>query len=640
LYLLAYGGAVLPGLPVGFALFGRDHAAGWVAGAAIGYTLTALALWAAIAAHATSGFGFTLAWLLPILLTAALRRRSPEPLVALPRWTAGATSALFFVLVLELAIAAPPLARVGTRDREGNLYYRAYFTADFVWHTALTAEIAKFSMPPRNPYLQQRAIHYYWTYYLFPAVISAEGPAPLRDIERCLKLNAVATGLILVSTIFITAWAAVGRAAAVAGATALALTASSAEGAYALYRIWSRQAPLAAVRELNVDALTAWWFAGHRVDGLPRCLWYVPQHGMAYALGLIAVAAAAAAGSTAPLSAIWLVGMALGCSVCFNPFVGAMFALTYGIAVTLDALRRPKALPTVVRHAAAAVPVAAAIGWCAANQMLAGVGGVLALAPRGASGEHPLLTLALSLGPILAVAAAGLLPSPIRSRRLLLPSVLAIAASLLAMYWVQLSVDTEWISFRTGHLVLVVIAAPIAFFLARPAPRPYVVAAVILVCLAGLPTTIIDWYNARDIHNFKMAAGFPWTVTVTRQQDAAYRWIRDNTPANAVVQMDAGSRGRSTWSNIPSFAQRRMAAGLPISLLNVPEYQERCDQVSAMYSTADTATAAQIARHLRIGYVYVDEVERRAHPSGLAFEGSPYFQKVFEDPPVAVYRVR
>ena len=35
----------LPGLPIGFLLFGRRHAAGWIAGALIGYGLSALVLW-------------------------------------------------------------------------------------------------------------------------------------------------------------------------------------------------------------------------------------------------------------------------------------------------------------------------------------------------------------------------------------------------------------------------------------------------------------------------------------------------------------------------------------------------------------------------------------------------------------------
>jgi hypothetical protein len=33
-------------------------------------------------------------------------------------------------------------------------------------------------------------------------------------------------------------------------------------------------------------------------------------------------------------------------------------------------------------------------------------------------------------------------------------------------------------------------------------------------------------------------------------------------------------------------------------------------------------------------------VERRAYPQGIQFDISPVFEKAFEEPPVAVYRVR
>jgi hypothetical protein len=166
------------------------------------------------------------------------------------------------------------------------------------------------------------------------------------------------------------------------------------------------------------------------------------------------------------------------------------------------------------------------------------------------------------------------------------------------------------------------------------------VALVTLAVVAGAPTTIIDEFNAQDIHNLGMGPGFPWTIVVTVPQQRAYAWIRGNTAPSAVVQMDARSRERSTWTNIPSFAERRMAGGLPISLLKIPEYDERSDRIRAMYSTARAAEAADIARALRIDYVYLDEVERRAYPNGIRFGESPAFEKVFEDGPVAVFRVR
>ena len=83
-----------------------------------------------------------------------------------------------------------------------------------------------------------------------------------------------------------------------------------------------------------------------------------------------------------------------------------------------------------------------------------------------------------------------------------------------------------------------------------------------------------------------------------------------------------------------------MAAGLPISLLNVAEYGERSDLARRMYATPDAGEAAAIARNLRVDYVYLDEVERRAYPGGISFDHSPHFEKVFADDPVAIYRLR
>ena len=65
-----------------------------------------------------------------------------------------------------------PGARLGSYDSAGNRLYRAYFIADFVWHTALTAELTKHAQPPRNPYLASKPVHYYWTYFVVPATIA------------------------------------------------------------------------------------------------------------------------------------------------------------------------------------------------------------------------------------------------------------------------------------------------------------------------------------------------------------------------------------------------------------------------------------------------------------------------------------
>jgi hypothetical protein len=639
LYVAVYTLAMVPGLPLGFALFGRQHAAGWIAGAILGYALTAFAIWVPIALHVPSALTFVVAWIAVSAVTwSACRRLVPAATSSL--WTASGSTALLFVLVLTLAVATPPLAHVGRIDNEGNRYYRAYFTADFVWHTALTSEIGKFSMPPRNPYLARQPIHYYWTYYLLPAAVSQTGPAPIRDVQLCLKINALMTGLLLMSAVFLAAWTAAPRPGAAAIAAALALLATSAEGIFQTWRLWSRGIPLAELRNWNIDAVTAWPpFAGHRIDGLQRCLWYVPQHSMAYALGVIALVVAGSGPSSSRVQ-IALSGIALGCSVAFNPLVGGIFAAAYGMAIAVQAWRQPA---VVVRHALAAIPVLLAIGWCISNQMVEGAGGFLQFGFLGASRHQPIVTLFLSLGPILVPGVAGLLLSRTLPLGPAVPFAILSAIALFLMYFVRLSVDQAWMAFRAGQMMIVGLAALTARFLAantHGARRGIAGAIVLLAIVCGAPTTLIDEYNAQDTSNLAMGPGFPWTIVVTPQQQQAYTWIRQNTPFNAVVQMDARSRERSTWSNIPSFAERRMAGGLPISLLNVPEYAERSDRIKAMYATKNAEEAANIARSLRIDYVYVDEVERSAYKDGICFDASPAFEKVFEASPVAVYRVR
>ena len=176
---LLFALATIPGLPLGFALFGRRHVGGWVAGLVLGYALTALAWWAVGFFQFVSTPAFIGVWAIALggalALAAFLTRREPKtPLVTLPVWTRTDTIGIALVLLLVPALVGPPFARLGSLDAAGNHLYRAYFIADFVWHTALTAELTKHAQPPRNPYLASEPMHYYWTYFLVPATLGPD----------------------------------------------------------------------------------------------------------------------------------------------------------------------------------------------------------------------------------------------------------------------------------------------------------------------------------------------------------------------------------------------------------------------------------------------------------------------------------
>jgi hypothetical protein len=653
IYVFLFAFAAVPGLPLGFLLFGARHPAGWLAGTLFGYVLTALAIWIPVALNAVSILALVAAWLLLSASTWFATRSLRSPVAVLPPWRSAESAALAVVLAMVLALATPPFARIGAADARGDKVTRAYFTADFVWHTALAAELGKFTMPPRNPYLASQAIHYYWGYFLMPATVAQLAPAPLNEIQRCLKVNALLTGMLLIATTFLAAWTAVKRPWAVAAAVGLALVAASAEGSYEMYRLWGRGEPMSALRDINIDAITAWHFQGLRLDGLPRCLWYVPQHSMSYALGLIALTVAVSIGSAGSYIAIVLSGMALAGSTMLNPFVGGIFSLAWGCSIAIDALRRPLPVMTIARHLLAAVPVALALAWCLAAHMVDGAGDTLAFGFWGPPAYHTSMVLLLSLGPVLLPGAIGIMGGRTVPMARVVPALSVVVLGLLIMHLVRLRVDTAWVPFRAGQMLLVTIPALIARALVAlwdaPRLRWAGIAAFAIIFAIGAPTTVIDAYNAQDIDDLDVGPGFHWTLVLNPDEQRVLHWIRTSTPQHALVQMEPTIRDRDLspggwgerWSLIPSFGERRMAAGLPISLMHVPEYQEKSLEVKTLYQSESAHEAWTIARRLHISYVYVDAIDRGAYPGVAKFAAAPqFFAPAFVSGEVVVYQVK
>jgi hypothetical protein len=639
--------ASVTGVPIGLALAGR-HPFGWVSGLAVGYTTSCLTVWALVATGLISATTLVAAWAVQAALLWWVSRRIVRPVFDLPTWTPRDRVALAATLLLVPTLMAAPYGNLGRASADGTRHYRAYFTADFVWHTALTAELGRFQMPPRNPYMAGDALHYYWTYFLVPAAVSSEGPPVVRDVEAVLKVNAIATATVLIAAFFLLAWTAGGGAVAAALAVVLVAVAASAEGIVAIKDLLQRGVPLSALRDINVDAITAWKYRGLRIDGVHRTMFYTPQHGLSCALGILALVPVALAGASGRLGSIAASGLLLGLSTSLNPFLGAAFSLIYGLAILADAVRTRASIVQVLRHLVAAAPPSLAAVWGMLNAMGEGAGDALTFAWAGHARHAPVVTLLLSLGPVLVPALAGLIPR----RRLPTPPAIVAASGLVVglglLYFVVLS-DASWVGFRAGQILIAVMTIPLARVVATVGDwstarlgrslTPALAGAILVI---GAPTVVVDTYNASDIANLGAGPGFAWTQTVTPGQQAALVWVRQHTPQTAVVQMDALARGRGHWTFIPTFAGRRMAAGLPISLLPRPEYQRLSRQVRTIFDSRDPAMAHTTARRMGIEYLWVDGTERRAYPAGSALlAASPgYFAPVFDNGEVQIYRVR
>lgn len=643
LYAVLFAAACAPGIPLGIALFGSHHPAAWIGGALIGYGITQLALWAVIALGIAGPATFVLGWAFVTAGVFAVSRSiASPPLVPAPAWRTVDVRALLLVTLLAPVLMGITYRNLGKEDDQGNRYYRAYFTADFLWHTALAQELGKFTLPPRNPYLAPRPMNYYWTYFLTPA--SAARVAPLGQthaVQLYLKSNAILVGTLMIAALFALVRTGTQSSASAAMAVVLAVLAASAEGLYASLDLLSHGRPLSALRIVNVDAISNWSFGGLRIDNVPRSLWYTPQHTTSLSLGLVGLTIGVLAGVRARPAAMAIAGLSLGLSTTMNPLLGVVCAAIYGACMVADALATRAGIAAVVRHALAAVFVVAAVGWGAVSRVTDGAASALDIGYSGLSRHSPVLTLLLSLGPVLVPALPGILR--VRTddeRRAVVVGATGIVLGLFLLYFVRIS-EASWVGFRAGQILLVSIPVLLARTFDRLSRLPRAALAVVILAL-GLPTTIIDTYNAQDIGNRRPGPGFRWTLWTTPDQEQAFTWIRANTPEDAIVQMEPTVRGREHWTLIPSFAGRRMAAGLPISLLPVPEYQERSNQVRTLFATTNTNEAVSIGHRLRIDYLYVDGEDVRAYPEGTRkFDEHPEsFERVFAAGDVRLYRLR
>lgn len=640
-YAFAYLLVCAAGLPFGFVLFGRRHAAGWVAGAVVGYGMTAF-LWGLAVQAGMHGTGtFVSVWAAAGGLLWFAARRVP-PLIALPVWTRRDTTALLATAMLAPVLTAVPFARLGEEDEQRRRRYRAYFTADYLWHIALTAELTKFEPAPRNPYLADQPLSYYWTYFNVPAVVSSIR-ARLDAIDRHLAVNALCSAVLFIACIYVAGWIAVPRAGPVAAAVFVAIAAASAEGLYGSYELFARGRPLSLLRHLNVDAVSSWSLGTLTIDSLPRSLWYTPQHAFACALALVAIMVSAS-GVVPGAGISLLAGVALGLALVCSPFLGGVFSLIYGIAAAWAAFGSRAFLSRVLSGSVAAIPVLLALGWCVASGTFESAQGAIDIGFSDRAAKAPFALLALSLGPLLITVAGAAL---IGRRRGFgwQAAIISFVAGLVMLYFVTLTREPVWIGWRAGQIILVTIPALAAGFFAALADaghRRPLGAVILLILLLGVPTTAIDLFNASDIENHAPAAGgFRWTITIPRETDAAMTWLRRYTPHDAIVQMSIGPRGRETWTLIPSFAQRRMAAGMPISLVRVPEYTLLSAHVDRMYGGTVAADAHRDAKALGIDYIFVGPPERAAYGAALdKFHDPRFFTPVFWKADAEVIQVK
>ena len=155
--------------------------------------------------------------------------------------------------------------------------------------------------------------------------------------------------------------------------------------------------------------------------------------------------------------------------------------------------------------------------------------------------------------------------------------------------------------------------------------------------------SIIDVYNTQDISEH----GEPpyWTMMLRPDELQAFAWINKNTRPDAIFQVDpivrqAGAKF-DNWAYLPAFAERRMAYGLPISMVPLAKYEQASSEIQKLFEE-DAMAAYDRARRAKVNYVLIGPPERTAHPGvERRLDSLPnQFALAFKNATISIYEVR
>jgi hypothetical protein len=470
------------------------------------------------------------------------------------------------------------------------------------------------------------------------------------SLEQVLLVNSIALGLAFVAFLygFIRQWVASRGGAALGTMGALVFT--SFEGLERLCVLWMRgeslQSTMINLKDLNIDAVTRWFYYSLPIDGLHRLLWYQPHHSTGYALGFSCLLILAQARGVITPRLLALCGVLLGMTLLFSTFAAIMLTAMVALTAAAMLLRGRHWTGLALGAVAGAVPLAIAVGIAMRLRYVDTSGPSLArVLVNPMAVTNMLSSTILSFGPMLILGAAGAVLA-IRRRAI---EFAGIASIVLVSVFFYFFVDVRdhqyvYVGWRAGHFLFVALAVLAAYALqefwrAGGRARIAVSAATAALAMMAFPTFAIDFYNTQDVTNYKPNDRYSWTLIQSQAEIDAWAWIRTFTAPDAIVQMEPHVREGRRWADVPAFAERRMAAGLPISMVPLQRYEEASKRIEAIYKEEDPEAAYRQAARLGIDYLIVGPPERASFPHfEAALRSRPSrFRETFHSGDVSVF---
>ncbi|HSE41776.1 MAG TPA: hypothetical protein VLH08_13515, partial [Acidobacteriota bacterium] len=191
-------------------------------------------------------------------------------------------SPLSFILILStifIFLIIFPHTQAGKTSADGLQYHDLYSTV-FFKHVSITSELTK-NIPPENPFFFGEKLHYYWLFYIFPAIAHNALNIP---IEEALFLLTWAITITALFSILILIHAFSTRTTDLLMAATPLLFAYSYDGIIVLANLQQSAQPLSKFTSVNIDAAARTYLSTPEVIGVYRAFVFDPHHMFAICL--------------------------------------------------------------------------------------------------------------------------------------------------------------------------------------------------------------------------------------------------------------------------------------------------------------------------------------------------------------------
>ncbi|MBN1296397.1 hypothetical protein JXA80_06425 [bacterium] len=502
------------------------------------------------------------------------------------------------VLVILLVL---PYSRVGM-DTPDGIAYRAYYSGDYLKHVAVAATLPRSALPPENPYFAGETLHYYWMFYLLPAmVIDLLGPDSVEPVIRTVNL--------FLASVFIWIWILtvshfIRREWIRWFVVWLPFAFASYEGLAVFRQVLRKAWPWDGFRAFNVDGYSRWILGHPEIDTVFRLIQYNVQHIIPTALCLLFLVVLQPRSRNIRSQQALLMGILCGLAIGHSGFLGSFLTLWTGICLAVvgpwNATEIRKRVVLCIYMAVP--PVLALLLYRFVFDMLGNTGNPLQLTLVQPIARHPIPFFVLNFG-------VAILGFPLLFHRRHVNTPTAILAGL-SLIWVAGVMIPEWpsdVGVKVGYTLALSLALLTGHGLNLVTGTRLRTAIAIPVCFAAaigaLPTLAMEIFNACDIQNHRFVS------FIDPADWDAYRFMRDQLPINARIQGGPETTDiQAPFSPIPTFAHRNTYCGdwMHAHIFLIPEthYRIRLDQITRMYQLHDPLAVHGLCRDAGITHLY------------------------------------